>query len=189
MKKYILIFFALFSSSAFAMPVSEIIADIAKYSGVDKKVYYSIIKIESDWESNIVAFNASKEFYNELKPLKKIIGDISLKFIRPNRVVIIADRESIISIAQVLYARKINFDLGLAQINSVNFKENEIPKMFEPKYNLIKANNVLAQCAEYYRISPKSTIECYNKGFRKHRNYAYFQKFLKAYKYYAKEGL
>lgn len=188
MKKYVLIFFAIFSN-ALATNLSEVIADIAKQSGVDRKIYYSIIKIESDWESNIVAFNASKEFYNELKPLKKIIGDISLKFIRPNRIVIIADRESIISIAQVLYARKINFDLGLAQINSVNFKENEIPKMFEPKYNLIKANNVLAQCAEYYRISPKSTIECYNKGFRKHRNYAYFQKFLKAYKHYAKEGL
>ena len=188
MKKLLLI--SLLFASCFAkQPISEIIADISKQSSVDKRVYYSIIKIESDWENNIVAFNASKKFYNELKPLKKIIGDMTLKFLKPNRIVIIADRESMVSIAQSLYKRKVNFDLGLAQINSVNFTYDEIPTMFEPKYNLIKANNVLAQCAERYRISPKSTIECYNKGFRNHKGYSYFSKFIKAYTHYAREGI
>ena len=191
MSKIIFVSLLLFISHCLAaqQPVSDIIADIAKQSGVDKKVYYSIVKIESDWENNLIAFNSNKKFYNELKPLKKIIGDMSLKFLRPNRIIIIADRESIISIAQGLYKRKINFDLGIAQINSVNFAYDEIPAMFNPKYNLIKANNVLAQCAERYRISPKSTIECYNKGFRNHKGYAYFNKFLKAYAHYAKEGI
>lgn len=189
MKKYVFLTFFIISSTFGGAPINQIIADISKQSSVDKKVYYSIIKIESDWENNIIAFNANKKFYNELKPLKKIIGDMTLKFLKPNRIVIIADRESMVSIAQSLYKRKVNFDLGLAQINSVNFTYDEIPTMFNPKYNLIKANNILAQCAERYRISPKSTIECYNKGFRNHKGYSYFNKFIKAYTHYTREGI
>ncbi|RDU61851.1 transglycosylase SLT domain-containing protein [Helicobacter sp. MIT 14-3879] len=166
----------------FAYEVDSIIGEISKISGVDKKVYLSIIKIESNGKQNIIALNGSKDFYKQLQGLKYIDNSLEVKHFYPNRIVIYSNtnKNIIAAIAKELYLLNKNFDLGIAQINSSNFSYEEIPLMLDLKYNIIKANNILANCqAKYQSIKP--SIECYNKGYANHKGYAYFKKFIKSY--------
>lgn len=165
-----------------AYDIDSIALEISKISGIDKQVYLSIIQIESNGKQNIIAFNGSKDFYKQLQGLKNIDNSLEIKQFYPNRIVIYSNtnKETIVAIARELYLLGKNFDLGVAQINSSNFSYEEIPLMLDLKYNIIKANNILADCQSKFKTI-KPSIECYNKGYANHKGYDYFKKFINSY--------
>lgn len=166
-----------------AYNLDSVIDEVALISGVDKQVYLSIVKIESNGKQNIIAFNGSDNFYNYLKGLKEIDSSLEIKKYSPNRIVIYSpnNSSSIVAIAKELYLLQKSFDLGIAQINSQNFSYEEIPLMLDIKYNIIKANNILADCRARFHLSIPSSIECYNKGYINHQGYSYYKKFMQSY--------
>lgn len=153
---------------------------ITKQSGLPDWVLKIIVQIESGYANNILALRGDKDMYKSLVMLEKIVP-VLIKFYKPNRIVITGNKNALINIAQELFQKKYSFDIGVAQVNSINFKLSEIPSMLNSRYNLIKANNVLADCSNFYNISFKDTLECYNKGFKEQKQYSYFNKFVNAY--------
>jgi type IV secretion system protein VirB1 len=85
--------------------------------------------------------------------------------------------DDIIKLARILYGFNFNIDMGLMQISKQHLSSaDEINYIFNPKYNLGKGSNVLADCVNKYKVLPQS-IECYNKGFRFKNDLDYYRKF------------
>lgn len=77
---------------------------------------------------------------------------------------------------KLLIQQNISVDVGLMQINSVNFKENEIENIFKPSFNISKSAFILEQCKKAkQRLKP--SIECYNKGLKKSSSFEYYERF------------
>jgi hypothetical protein len=71
--------------------------------------------------------------------------------------------------------------MGLMQISKQHLSSmDELNFIFNPKYNLGKGSNVLADCVNKYKALAQS-IECYNKGFRFKNDLNYYQKFAKSF--------
>lgn len=82
----------------------------------------------------------------------------------------------------------IDYDLGLMQINRLNFKNykvNELEYYINHEKNIFLGADVLRKCFNRFQ-TVKDSIECYNRGtdnerFKKN-NYSYFVKFIDQYK-------
>lgn len=144
--------------------------------GIDKKILYTIAKLESNFETNIIAF-LSDEKWNITGKSVKIKN---IKYKNKFLVQIRANLNELKQIATYLIQKGYKIDVGLMQVNSTNFNLNELDAIFKPNYNIKKAVVVLKQCKNKFK-NIKNTIECYNKGNRIGKKYDYYQRFVNHY--------
>nr|MBP3724492.1 transglycosylase SLT domain-containing protein [Campylobacter sp.] len=176
MKNFVMLLCIFVSSSfAFAYNNQEIANSIKKQailSNVDTRILYTIAKIESNFNPFVIAFtskNKNFKFANANVKTQKY-KDKYLIQIRSN------DKNNLVKIAKFLINKGYKIDVGLMQINSVNFKENELYEMFSLDYNISKSIGVLSLCQSKMK-NLKDTIECYNKGFKRYANKDYYARF------------
>ena len=150
--------------------IAESLKQVAREEQIDVKLLYSIAKIESNFEPLIVAFTSGSRNYH-FKNAKVSVKSYKDKYLIQVR----ADEYTLKDIVRKLINAGINVDVGIMQINSINFSDNELNHIFKPKYNIQKSTQVLKNCnAKFFTL--KETIECYNKGFRKKKTYDYYTK-------------
>ncbi|MSN96926.1 lytic transglycosylase domain-containing protein [Campylobacter sp. FMV-PI01] len=188
----ILIIFLLCIKSSFCFTYEEIlhtIKNVAATNGISPKILYTIIKIESDFEPFAISFLTNKEnaiYYKNLENQNIIIkiGPYSLN--RNKWVVYIEPKNEYLAkeIAKILIKSGFSVDVGLGQINSQNFNENEIDLIFDPTYNLTKSAKILRKCFNAKNKDMQKTIECYNYGMRNRNSQPYYIRF---YQHYIKE--
>ena len=164
----------LFCSSMFADFSEENIAnslkEIGKMQQIDSKLLYSIAKIESNFDPLVIAFTSKKKDFN-FTNAKTII----MPYKNKNLIQVRADENTLKLIAKELINKGYKVDVGLMQINSVNFSSEELPYIFKPKYNIYKSAQVLKGCNAKFQ-SLKEILECYNKGFGEKSSYDYYLK-------------
>lgn len=150
--------------------IAESLKQVAREEQIDVKLLYSIAKIESNFEPLIVAFTSDRKNYR-FENAKVSVKPYKNKYLIQVR----ADEYTLKNIVRQLTNAGINVDVGIMQINSINFSNRELNQIFKPKYNIQKSTRILKNCnAKFYTL--KDTIECYNKGFRKKNSYDYYTK-------------
>ncbi|MDR1285371.1 MAG: transglycosylase SLT domain-containing protein [Campylobacteraceae bacterium] len=172
------VFLSMFYCSANEQDIADAIRYVSEKSGVDARVYYSIIDIESDFKPYSISMVANSTILEATKNLPSQTYNVkSSRYKDKYLISVFSDsEEDIIKLAKVLYDFDFNIDMGLMQISKQHIQESELESIFNPKYNIIKGNNVLADCVKAYKVLSQS-IECYNKGFRKKSALMYYQKF------------
>ena len=85
-------------------------------------------------------------------------------------------------IAKMLIKDGFSIDVGLGQINSVNFSKDELDDIFNPEFNLKKCAKVLRKCYNAKSKDMRNTIECYNYGMRNRHSNPYYKRFYEHYK-------
>lgn len=177
MRKFFAFLLVFVVSFAFAYSDKEIATAIknqAKAAQIDERVLYTLAKIESGFKPFLISFVSEHnlEFYQFGVGIKAKISPYGNKFI----ISLSGNKANIIKLAKSMIRDNFNIDVGLMQINSQNFKANEVEKMFELEYNIAKATSVLNKCGDKY-TNLASVIECYNKGYRKNATLSYFNRF------------
>ena len=182
MRIIVLVFLSLLVCFANKQDIADAIKDVSNKSGVDSRIYYSIIEIESGFNPYVLSMVANEKFLEATKKLPK--ENFKVKASPYNNrylISVFADEESdIIELAKVLYKFDLNIDMGLMQISKQHVSEDEIEHIFNPKYNIIKGNNILASCATKYKVLSQS-IECYNRGFVNKKTLNYYKKFVNSF--------
>lgn len=145
----------------------------AYFSNIDVKILYTIAKIESNFNPLIISFTSSHTNFN-FKNLKKKISRYKNKYL----ISFTGEEKDLQEALKVLIKQGIKVDAGLMQINSVNFKENEIASIFKPSFNIEKSAFILKQCVSV-KSTLKHSIECYNKGVKEVSSFDYYEKFKK----------
>ncbi len=143
---------------------------------IDKRVLYTLAKIESNFNPLIISFTAKHtnfHFKNLQKSVKKYKDRYLINFKG-------SEKELQKALKILLQDKTLKIDVGLMQINNVNFNKSEIPYIFNPSYNTKKATLVLKECIAQKALM-KDSIECYNKGFRKVSHFDYYAKFKKSF--------
>ncbi|WP_096025400.1 transglycosylase SLT domain-containing protein [Campylobacter lanienae] len=153
--------------------IANTIKKYAKEYDIDQRILYTIAKIESGFNPKAIAFVSKTK-----NPLK--FSEVKVKTARYKDKYIISlsphSKKKAISLAKQIINAGYKVDIGLFQINSVNFKYNEIEKMFNIDDNAKKAVEILNFCS-LKKQKFKNTIECYNKGLRSNTNLDYYNKF------------
>ncbi|OCS21965.1 hypothetical protein CFVI97532_07130 [Campylobacter fetus subsp. venerealis cfvi97/532] len=145
-------------------------------SNINKRVLYTIAKIESDFTPLIISFTSYKKDHN-YPNLIRSVGKYKNKYIISFR----GDEINLKNALEDLINKGYKVDVGLMQINSVNFTKDEIGDIFNIKYNIDKSVSVLKTCIDLTKTT-KQSIECYNKGKKsKYSNYDYYEKFKNSY--------
>ena len=188
--KFATIFFILFCLNLSAYTNSQIadaIADVSKTQGVGVKILYTIIKIESNFEPFAISFLTNEQnakYFKKLenKNVKITISNYSLN--RAKWVVAIKPINEAYAreIAKMLIKDGFSIDVGLGQINSVNFSKDELDDIFNPEFNLRKCAKVLRKCYNAKSKDMRQTIECYNYGMRNRHSNPYYKRFYEHYK-------
>ncbi|EAH8851399.1 lytic transglycosylase domain-containing protein [Campylobacter lari] len=178
MKKILLllIFFVCSYANFSSKEISEALKMSAIKYNIDKKILYTIAKIESGFNSNIIAFISKKKWI--IKGKNIIVKNFKYK--NNFLIQVRGDLDSLKKISSILIKNGYKIDVGLMQINSQNFKLDELDFIFEPKYNISKSISVLKNCKEKFKIL-KDTVECYNKGTNIGKKYNYYNKFVENY--------
>lgn len=186
-------FYLLFCINLFAYTKADIINSInyvARTQGVNPKILFTIIKIESNFNPYAISFltnEANAKYFKSIE--NKQYATISISNYSLNRskwVVNINPYTQVYAtqIATMLYNDGFKIDVGLGQINAVNFKPEELNYIFNPVYNLSKCAIVLRRCFNFYNKNKndlRNTIECYNYGMRNRRSDPYYKKFYQHY--------
>jgi type IV secretion system protein VirB1 len=173
-------------SLSFCVSSEQDIADAIHYvsekSGVDARIYYSIIDIESNFKPYSISMVANGAILKATEKLpSKIYSVKSSPYNNKHLISVFSDsEEDIVKLARVLYDFDFNIDMGLMQISKQHIGEDELEFIFNPKYNIIKGNNVLADCVKKYKVLSQS-IECYNKGFKNKNTLSYYKKFVNSF--------
>lgn len=175
-----ILFLVLFGFSSLIASYSdyEIAKELKRVSyknNIDKRVLYTLAKIESNFNPLIISFTHSHTNF-DFKNLKKKISRYKNKYL----ISFTGKEKDLQEALRILLKQGISVDVGLMQINSVNFKEKEIATIFKPSVNIEKSAFVLKQCIAS-KIKTKDSIECYNKGIKKVSNFDYYEKFKKHY--------
>ena len=143
---------------------------------IDKRVLYTLAKIESNFNPLIISFTAKHTNFH-FKNLHKSVKKYKDKYLINFR----GSEEDLQKALRVLLQDKsLKIDVGLMQINNVNFNKSEIPYIFNPSYNTQKATLVLKECIAKKALM-KDSIECYNKGFRRVSHFDYYARFKKSF--------
>lgn len=157
---------------------SDLVANALKKASlehnIDKKILYTIAKIESGFNPNIIAFTNSSKWHNisnEKISIKNIPYSKSKYLVQ-----IKADKEILKQIALQLISQGFSVDIGLMQVNSKNISKDEIEYIFDLDYNLNKSIYIFKSCVKA-KTNIKDSIECYNKGYKTPKNYNYYKKF------------
>lgn len=140
---------------------------------IDKKILYTIAKIESGFNPHIIAFTNRNKWHN-ISNEKISIKNIPFK--NKYLVQIKAEKEILKQIALQLISQGFSIDMGLMQVNSKNISKDEIEHIFELDYNIDKSISVFKTCIKA-KNNIKDSIECYNKGYKTPKNYNYYKKF------------
>ena len=188
--------------------VASTIVEISKKHAIPSDVLFALVSVESDFEPLAIAVEttrASAEILEKLRSpsIKVVFGD-RRTFHSQKSVISVypSDRETAHFIIGALKQQGFCFDVGLMQINTVNFKLSETDALFDPKNNLNKAATVIGHCKKAFR-SLKNQIECYNRGAgnlaaalrrakksKKPMRYPYWKRFKEDYvSYFGKEAL
>ena len=187
MKKLV---FALFLAlQALAYSPNEIvnaIAAVAQNEGVKPEILNTIVKIESDFEHYTISFLTNKANAHYFACMRKQnirikTSNYSLNSSKWVVTIIPANEIYAVQIAKYLYEDGFSIDVGLGQLNAVNFSQNEIDYIFNPMYNLTKCSKILRKCWNAKDKNIKDTIECYNYGMRKRYSIPYYKRFYEHY--------
>lgn len=161
--------------------IAKELKDASKKYGIDSKVLYTLAKIESNFNPLIISFTTKNPKQYNFANFKKTTS----KYGKNKYIVSFSTKdttkiEELKQALRILIRLNLKVDAGLMQINSVNFTDNEIDKIFEPRYNIKKSLKVLKYCIASKKQT-KHAIECYNKGNQKVKKYNYYARFLKSY--------
>lgn len=182
MRVFILVLISLTFCFANKQDIADAIKDVSNKSGVDARIYYSIIEIESGFRPYSLSMVANEKMLEATKKLPK--ENFIVKSSPYNNKYLISvfsyNENDIVELAKVLYKLDLNIDMGLMQISKQHVSEDEIERIFNPRYNIIKGNNVLADCANRYKTLAQS-IECYNRGFINKKTLTYYKKFVNSF--------
>ena len=181
--------------------IAESIKYVSNKYNIPIKTYFTIMGVESNFKPLVIAIETNSKTATILEKLRETglkIVLVGKTFHSKNRIVDIypPDLDTAIFIAKSLKQLGFTFDIGLMQINSVNFSLNDIDKLFYPKENLEKASKILKTCSKIYKTL-KLQLECYNRGSKNLSkalnaglDYApYYKRYKKYYKEYFKESL
>lgn len=165
------------------------IKDVATQNGVSPRILYTIVKIESNFNPYAISFLTNEENAKYYKTLenKNISIKISPYSLNKNRWVVSMSpkyESYAIGVLKELIKNGFSVDAGLGQLNSVNFENYEIDRIFNPTYNLTKCVGVLRKCFNAKNKDLQKTIECYNYGMRNRGSNPYYRRF---YEHYQKE--
>jgi type IV secretion system protein VirB1 len=163
--------------------IVQSILRVSQQSGVPAKMYYTFIDIESGFVPYTIATTTTVENATLLeKILPKQFNVRNRPYGSKKRLVSIVAKkhDDIVALAKVMIKNGYSIDMGLMQINSRNVKAEEVDHIFEPYNNIAHGSNIIAECSRRYS-GVHDAIECYNKGYRKKKNYDYFHKFLISY--------
>ena len=182
-------FLLLLSLKVFAYSPEYIINSIkyvATQEAVKPEILYTIIKIESDFEPFAISFltNQTNAHYFKTLETPNINIKISQYSLNPQKWVVSIkpiNEAYATEIAKALIQSGFSIDVGLGQLNSVNFKQNEIAMAFNPVFNLTKCAKVLRMCFNAKNKDIQKTIECYNYGLKKRNSMPYYKKFITNY--------
>ncbi|SQC36443.1 invasion protein IagB [Helicobacter fennelliae] len=183
MQQYLAIFFFFLPLEIFANQISLDIANALKkaslQSGIDKKMLYTLAKIESEFNPHIIAFVSKKKF-NITKESKREIHIKNIPYKDKYIVQIRTDKETLKHLASQLIRQGFSVDMGLMQINSSNVSQKELEHIFDLDFNLAKSTYILKSCIKQ-KTYLRESIEYYNKGLRKVTNYDYYKKFKRSF--------
>ncbi len=162
--------------------IADAIKEVSSKSGVDSRIYYSIIEIESGFNPYSLSMIANEKLLEATKKLPKENFDIKASPYNNKYLISVfsVNEKDIVELAKVLYQFDLNIDMGLMQISKQHVSKDEIDYIFNPKYNIVKGSNVLADCANKYKVLSQS-IECYNRGFVNKKSLYYYEKFVNSY--------
>ena len=161
-------------NSSFAYSKKEIADTLKKQAelvNIDKRVLYTIAKIESNFTPFIISFTSKNKDF-KFENVKMRISPYKNKYL----ISIRGNKQNLIKVAKELISKGYLVDVGIMQINSQNFTASELDKMFELNHNISKSARVLKLCGSKYNNIPHA-IECYNKGFRKKASLSYYNRF------------
>lgn len=181
---FILASFFLWHNMLFAFSdtyISNAIKEVSQKEDIDSRIVYTIAKIESNFEPLVITMLTSKENARRFKDINNPnIKIIASEYTYNNKKWIVNFYPINLAFAKALARafkkQKFSFDVGIAQINTMNFKIEEIDYIFDPKYNLLKSSKILKDC-QHIKKDLKNTIECYNYGTRKRASYPYYKRF------------
>lgn len=190
--KLALIFLILVFTKIYAYTQRDIvdaINTIAIENKVSPKILYTIIKIESDFNPFAISFLTDEQNAQYFKKLKTPnINILVSKYTLNTKKWVVSIRPIneyyAKEIARLLIRDGFSIDVGLGQINSVNFDTEELDYIFNPFYNLQKCAQVLRRCFDAKKGDLEYTIECYNYGIRDRKSNPYYKRF---YEHYMKE--
>jgi len=169
------LFYFLLTAMSIAKPfseeeVAELIQEYSRRYGVKEEYLYTLASIESDFEPMAITVETSGTKAAILSNLRKagvrvLYSPKSKTFHSKRNVVAIypEDKETAMYIIRLLKAAHFTFDVGLMQINSVNFSLKEAPDILFPRYNVKKAAEVFNGCQKRFRRLVHQ-VECYNRG-------------------------
>lgn len=188
-----ILFLMIFSINlAFSYSYEEIlyaIKDVSYQEGIANKVLYTIVKIESNFNPYSISFLTNRENALYFKGLET--GNIKIKIsqysLNKSRWVVSIypiNETYAVEISKLLLKNGFNIDVGLGQLNSQNFNENEVKYIFNPTYNLTKCAKILRKCFNAKNKNMQKTIECYNYGMRHRGSNPYYKRF---YNHFMKE--
>ena len=173
MKIFVLIFLSFISLFA-NYSKDEIAKELKSMSiknNIDKRVLYTLAKIESNFNPLIISF-VSPHIHFNFKNLKKNVSVYKNKYLLSFR----GNEKDLQEALKILIKQGIKVDVGLMQVNSINFTKDEIKHIFKPSFNIQKSISILKQCIEI-KSTLKHSIECYNKGLKKFSSFDYYEKF------------
>lgn len=174
------IFFAFLPAFLFANyspdDISKALKEASHKHEIDKKILYTLAKIESGFNPLIISFVSSKKDY-DFKNLTKNTKKYKDKYLISLQG---SEKDLIDALKILLRYKKLRVDVGLMQINSVNFSYSEIDHIFKPSYNINKSSEILKAC-KALKSNLKDSIECYNKGTGKYVKYDYYNRFKNSY--------
>ncbi|MDR2342726.1 MAG: transglycosylase SLT domain-containing protein [Campylobacteraceae bacterium] len=163
--------------------IADAIQYVSKKSGIDARIYYSIIDVESNFKPYTIGMVVNSSILKAIKDLPSAIYNVKVSRYngKYHFISVFSDKEEdIVALAKSLYKFDFNIDMGLMQISRQHVREDELEFIFNPKYNLIKGNNIFAECVKKYKVLSQS-IECYNKGFKEKSILQYYRKFVNSF--------
>ena len=187
MKKLVFALFLALQAPAYSPnEIVNAIAAVAQNEGVKPEILYTIVKIESDFEPYTISFLTNKsnaDYFAGLRNqnIRIKTSNYSLNSSKWVVTIIPANEIYAVQIAKYLYEDGFSIDVGLGQLNAVNFSQNEIDYIFNPMYNLTKCAKILRKCWNVKNKNIKDTIECYNYGMRKRYSNPYYKRFYEHY--------
>jgi len=202
MLKIVSAFFILFSVFSYGKVYSEeYVANIFKQTAlkynIPFEVLYTIASIESDFQPIVITVETTRESAEVLEKLRspniRVIFGNNTTFHSKKSVISLYPKD--IDIAKFLIVllkkKKFVFDVGLMQINAVNFTVEEAEEMLDPVKNIDKAGKIYRYCVNLFKNRIHS-VECYNRGAGNLRNdlkkgkryYPYWDRFKRHYNNY-----
>jgi len=192
-------FYTCTSPLAGAPTPEEIAENILFYSNkhsIDFEILYTIASIESSFSPLVITIETDNSTAKRLNLLKELgLKIVSSGITYHSKKTIVNIYPPTIDIAQFIVTslkqENYTFDLGLMQINSVNFSEEEAKDLFYPKNNIEKSTEILSTCMRQFKTF-RNKIECYNRGAGNLRkalkkgltNYPYYERYKKHFSLY-----